>query len=100
MGLRRVWTVSHGHLDHSRDSLCNRHGLALTIGTRLVTILVSMASYLRVMSALPPESGHVQCKSQCPLRANSGLMHRSKKRSLFDHLIGAGDERRRDGEAN
>jgi hypothetical protein len=52
MGLRRVWTVSHGHLDHSRDSLCNRYGLALTIA-RLVTILVSMASYLRAMSALP-----------------------------------------------
>jgi hypothetical protein len=47
-----------------------------------------------------PKSGHVRRKPSCLLWANSGLMHRSKKRSLFDHLIGAGDERRRDGEAN
>jgi hypothetical protein len=27
---------------------------------------------VRAMSALPPESGHVQRKQRCPLRANSG----------------------------
>src|SRR4029077_17924005 len=26
-----------------------------------------------------PESGHVRCTQRCPLRANSGLMHRSKQ---------------------
>ena len=25
-----------------------------------------------MMSALPPESGHSQCKNRCPLCANSG----------------------------
>ena len=29
------------------------------------------------MSALPPKSAHVRCKKECPLWANSGLMHRS-----------------------
>ena len=46
-----------------------------------------------------PETRNVHCKSSCPLWANSGLMQRSKKRSLFDHLIGAGEQRRRHREA-
>jgi hypothetical protein len=37
---------------------------------------------------ITPKSRHVQCGSACPLRANSGLMQRSKKISLFDHLVG------------
>src|SRR5215475_11894042 len=45
-----------------------------------------------------PESGHVRCKSPCLLWAKSGLMQRSK-RSLFDHLFGARDQRRRHDEA-
>ncbi len=30
-----------------------------------------------------------------PKSATSGLMHRSKNASLFDHLVGAGDQGRR-----
>jgi hypothetical protein len=37
-----------------------------------------------------PKGGHVQCKSVCPLCANSGLMQRSKM-NRFDHLVGAGE---------
>src|SRR5262245_53171118 len=35
---------------------------------------------------------HVQCSSLCLLRANSGLMQRSKKRSLFDHLVSEAEQ--------
>jgi hypothetical protein len=28
MGLRRIWTISHGHLDHSYSRLCGRSRLA------------------------------------------------------------------------
>jgi len=45
-----------------------------------------------------PESGHVQCNRPCPLWANSGLMQRSKKGLLFDHVIGASEHRVRHGE--
>jgi len=45
-----------------------------------------------------PESGRVQRKPSCLLRARSGLMQRSKL-MLFDHLVSAGDERLRKGEA-
>jgi hypothetical protein len=31
MGLRRLWTISHGDLDHSRHCRCDRGGLAPTI---------------------------------------------------------------------
>src|SRR5262249_9740872 len=30
---------------------------------------------------------HVRCTKRCLLRANSGLMRRSKQRLLFDHLV-------------
>src|ERR1700732_539588 len=42
-----------------------------------------------------PELGH--CSTHPPLRicANNGLMHRSKTLSLFDHLVGAGEQGRR-----
>ena len=38
----------------------------------------------KAMSALPPESRHVQCTSPCPLWANSG-----HNETLFDHFISA-----------
>jgi hypothetical protein len=41
-----------------------------------------------------PESGHVQCNSPCPLSANSG--HHT---TSFDHLVGAGEQRGRYGNA-
>ena len=45
-----------------------------------------------------PESGHVQCNSACPLCANSGSCTAAKK-TLFDHLVGAGEQGGRDVEA-
>ena len=39
------------------------------------------------------KSGHVRCKEGCPLSANSG------HRDLFDHLVGARDDRLRNGDA-
>ncbi len=38
-----------------------------------------------------PMSRHRQVDLPRPKRANSGLMHRSKKASLLDHLVGAGE---------
>jgi len=35
---------------------------------------------IRVMSALPPESGHGLVPLECPLCANSGLMRCNKKK--------------------
>src|SRR5262245_52835522 len=35
-----------------------------------------------------PKSGHVRCKNECPLRANSGHCQ------LLDHLVGTGKHRR------
>ena len=34
----------------------------------------------KAMSALPPKADMCSATSQCPLCANSGLMHRSKQR--------------------
>src|SRR5262249_51883892 len=45
-----------------------------------------------------PLKGPVQCASVCPLWANSGLMHRSKKGLLFDHVVCTCEQRRRYGE--
>ena len=36
----------------------------------------------------PPNSGQIADISGCPLSAKSGLTHRSKTASLFDHFIG------------
>src|SRR5262249_47008281 len=46
------------------------------------------------MSALPSKSGHVQCKSRCPLRAT-----RRHRDGLFDHLVGEREQKRRNLEA-
>ena len=46
-----------------------------------------------------PNSGHQEVRPRCPLSANTGLMRRSKKGSLFDHIIGAGQHGGRKGEA-
>src|SRR5262249_7346296 len=35
-----------------------------------------------------PKNGQVQCTRPCLPWARNGLMHPSKKRSLFDHLVG------------
>jgi hypothetical protein len=40
-----------------------------------------------------PESGHYRKPLSCPLRAITGLMHRSNC-ALFDDLVGAGEQRR------
>ncbi len=47
---------------------------------------------LGVESGIP--SGTARCRSS----ATTGLMQRSKWETLFDHLVGAGEERGRDGE--
>src|SRR5262245_65496702 len=54
---------------------------------------------LRRMSAMPPiATESVGCNE--PTRcANCGLMHRSKHGILFDHLVGAGEQRRRNFDA-
>jgi hypothetical protein len=41
------------------------------------------------MSALPAKTDIDRQPHRRPLSANSGLMQRSKMKSLFDHLIGA-----------
>jgi hypothetical protein len=45
-----------------------------------------------------PKSGHCRTTLGCPLCAKSGLMHRSNL-SLFDHLVGCGEQCLRDGQA-
>ena len=50
----------------------------------------------RVMSAYPPKA--VRCNLGCPLWAKSGLMQCSKEGRLFDHLIGAVNQRGRHSE--
>ena len=46
-----------------------------------------------------PESGHCGARLACPLCAISGLMHRSKTISLFDHLVGDSQKFRRQVDA-
>ena|SRR5258705_135497 len=41
-----------------------------------------------------PESRHPAVGLGCPFRAKKRLMRRSKSTSLFDHLVGAGQQRR------
>src|SRR6478736_1148338 len=48
------------------------------------------------MSALPPSRPH-QKPSSCPLSANS--RHNAAQQMLFDHLVGAGEQRWRHVEA-
>ena len=45
------------------------------------------------MSALPPESGHVQCTRRCLLCANSGLMQRNKKKDRLAAVLSISDLR-------
>ena len=42
-----------------------------------------------------PESGHRALQSPCLFRAAFGLMHRSKQLKLFDHFVGAGEQKMR-----
>ena len=45
------------------------------------------------------KSGHCSAWSSCPLCANSGHSAMRRKTSLFDHLVSAGQYRRRNGDA-
>jgi hypothetical protein len=47
-----------------------------------------------------PESGHPFNRRQRPLCAISVTSHRSKTASLFDHFVGALEQKCRDGEAD
>ena len=42
-----------------------------------------------------PNNGHCQTDLVGPFDATSGLMHRSKVKLSFNHLVGAGEEYRR-----
>jgi hypothetical protein len=53
---------------------------------------------LRTRVRLSPDFRHVRRLSDSSRCATNGLMHRSKMRVLFDHLVGAGEQHRRDGE--
>src|SRR5262245_44248440 len=45
------------------------------------------------------KSRHVRCERPCPLWAKSGLMQCGKLGSLFEHVVGAGEQRGWDGDA-
>ncbi len=51
------------------------------------------------LSAALPITDDLLRRSEPPLSANCGLMHRSKIAASFDHLVGAQQERLRDGQA-
>ena len=48
---------------------------------------------------MPGQSRHALPIRSRQKRATTKLMHRSKNGSLFDHLIGAAEQRDREGEA-
>src|SRR5262249_56215471 len=48
---------------------------------------VATLGHVRVMSALPPKSGHSQALSECPQSATGCHMHRSKLRLLHLRAI-------------
>jgi hypothetical protein len=52
-----------------------------------------------MLSALPPILAVKADIRDRQVRATSGLMHRNKTQTLFDHLIGAAEQRRWHGEA-
>src|SRR5262245_12150114 len=60
----------------------------------LPPIATTKADIRKWSCPLYPESGHVRCKVRCLLRAKSGHW-----RTSLDHLVGAGDERPWDFEA-
>jgi hypothetical protein len=49
-----------------------------------------------VTSALSPKSGGIADIAALRICASFGLMHRSKQRKLFDHFVGAGEQKMRD----
>ena len=56
-----------------------------------------MAMQARVTNVrFAPESGQTAEASICPLCANRVITHCSKRHRLFDHLVGAQQERSRD----
>ena len=57
-------------------------------------VLGAFPIYVRLGAASGNSSGTARCRSS----ATTGLMQRSKWETLFDHLVGAGEERGRDGE--
>ena len=60
-----------------------------------------MNLYRRRNVRFTPKSGHWSARIECPLCAKSGLMHRDiRRKTLFDHLVGAQQERFRNGQSN
>ena len=56
------------------------------------------SEHLQPMSALPPKADIALHRSECPLCAKSGHLQCNKETPLFDHLVGGGDQRLRDGQ--
>jgi hypothetical protein len=64
-----------------------------TSANSMKVLLQRTAHAAREMSAFAPIAVKDWHRSETSLRAKNGLMRRSKKVSLFDHLVGAGLQR-------
>ena len=78
-----------------------RCGISVFYARELTSGSGQTATWLRVRatSALPPQSRHAPTRLARQFRAITGLMQCSKGLSLFDHLIGGGEQHGWDGDA-
>src|SRR5262249_22351287 len=60
--------------------------------------MMRLPSLSKLKSEVSGQSGHCSARLLAALRANNGLVHRSKK-NLLDHLVGAAKQRKRDRQA-
>ena len=65
----------------------------MTVGSMSLMGPIALFRERRHVDRFTPTNGHVRPRSARPSRANSG-----HGRELLDHLVGAGEQRGRDGE--
>ena len=84
------------HVDPNLFGIKLDHPSVSAIG-QLWVIRVILA--MRWQLPVYPNEQTIQRQSSLRIRATSGLMHSSKIRASFDHLVGSGDQVRRNVEA-
>src|SRR5260221_4279902 len=99
-GVSSATSLGKGYPNNGSTSQCGGSPLRCEIPSRLRSAMgqTRLIDKLPTLAACPlrPESDRRRSKCDPSLSANRVLTRCSKKAQLLDHLVGAGDERRRD----